>query len=54
MYWLFGILFYLNAYLPKPGWRGEGLGLPMRQDTLPSLKTGGERGEELEILFGII
>ena len=25
MYWLFGILFYLDAYLPEPGCRGKGL-----------------------------
>ena len=63
MYWLFGILFYLDAYFPKPGWSGEGLGLSTGQGTLPILKTGeGEGresrgvggGEEVEILSGII
>ena len=47
MYWLFGILFSLDAYLPKPGCRGEGLGLSTGQGVLPSLRTG-VGGEESE------
>ena len=44
MHWLLGILVYLDAYLPKAGWRAEGLTLPTGQGTLSSLKTGeGER-----------
>ena len=66
MYWLFGILFSLDAHLPRPGWSGEELGLPTGQGTLPSLRTEGGRergrgsgremggGEEVEILNGII
>ena len=38
MYWLFGTLFYLDAKLPRPGYTGEGLGLPTGQGSLPSLK----------------
>ena len=47
-YWLFGTLVYLDVHLPRPGWRGEGLGLPTGQDSLPSLKEGGggRRGSE--------
>ena len=55
----------MDAHLPRLGWRGEGLGLPTGQDTLPSLRTGGGEGEsrmgrkmgggeEVEILNGII
>ena len=44
MHWLFGTLVYLDAHLPRPGWKGEGLGLPTGQGSLPSLKEGG--GEE--------
>ena len=44
MYWLFGILIYLDAKLPKPRWSGEVLGLPIGQGTLPSLRTGGRGG----------
>ena len=46
MYWLFGILFYLDAYLSMPGWSGEGLGegLPTGQGNLPSLRSGGGEG----------
>ena len=34
----------MDAKLPRPGCREEGLGLPTGQDSLPSLKEGGERG----------
>ena len=64
MYWLFGLLVSLDAYLPRPGWRGEGLGLHTGQGTLPSIRTGGGgrrvsggvggTWEEVEILNGII
>ena len=54
MYWLFGILFSLDAHIPKPGWRGEGLGLPTGQGALPSLRTGGVEGKGVKILIGII
>ena len=67
MYLLFGIQFSLDAYLPKPGWKGEGLGLPTGQGVLPSLRTGewwredvwgsGRKvggGKKVEILIGII
>ena len=40
MYWLFGTLVYLDAQLPRPGCRGECLGLPTGQGSLPSLKEG--------------
>ena len=38
----------LDAHLPRPGWRGEDLGLPTGQGTLTALKTreGGGFGEE--------
>ena len=48
MSWLFGILIYLYAYLCKPRHRGEGLGLPTGQGTLPSLRTGGVGGKGVE------
>ena len=38
---LFGTLVYLDAQLPRPLGRGEGLGLPTGQGTLPSLKERG-------------
>ena len=41
MYWLFGSLVCLDAHLPRPEWRGEGLGLPTGQGTLTALRTGG-------------
>ena len=44
MYWRFGILVCFDAHLPRPGWRGVGLGLPTGQGTLPFLRNGG--GEE--------
>ena len=35
----------MNVHLPRPGWSGEGLGLPTGQGTLTSLRTGeGGRG----------
>ena len=43
----------MDAHLPRPGWRGEDLGLPMGQGTLTALKTGeggrggGESGREM-------
>ena len=59
MDWLCGSLVCLDAHLPRPGWRGEGLGLPTGQGTLTALRTGegggggGEREkggrEEVEI-----
>ena len=55
MYWLCGNLLCLDAHLPRPGWRGEDLGLPTGQGTLTALRTGegGRRrkmgGEEVEI-----
>ena len=39
MYGLFGILVYLDAYIPKPGWSREGLGLLTGQGTLPCRKS---------------
>ena len=33
----------MDAHLPRPGWSGEGLGLPTWQGTLPSLKEGEGR-----------
>ena len=55
MFWLFGTLVHLDAHLPRPGQRREGLGLPKGQGTLPSLKEGvagrrasGRVGEEWE------
>ena len=45
MDWLFGSLVCLDAHLPRPGWRGEDLGLPTGQGTLTALRTGeGEGG----------
>ena len=41
MFWLFGTLVYMDAQLPRPGCRREGLGLPTGQGTLPSLKEVG-------------
>ena len=32
---------FLDAYLPKSGWRGEGLGLPTGQGTCPLLGLEG-------------
>ena len=53
MYWLLGTLVYLDAKPHRPGCSGEGLGLPIGQDSLPSLQergggsrmTGGAGGE---------
>ena len=47
MHWLFGSLVCLDAHLPRPGWRGEDLGLPTGQGTLTALRTeeGGGGGE---------
>ena len=46
----------MEAHLPRPGWRGEGLGLPIGQGSLTSLRTEEGRsgreiggGEEVEI-----
>ena len=47
MYWLFRILVYLDTYLPKSGWTGEGLGFLTGQDTLLSLRTGRVGGERV-------
>lgn len=54
----------LDGYHPKPGWRGEGFGLPTGQGTLSFLRTGGGgdggswgvggKWEEVEILIPII
>ena len=41
MFWYFGTLVYVDAHLPRPGCRGEGLGLLTGQDSLPSLNQGG-------------
>ena len=40
MYWLLGILVWLNAHLPRPGGRGEELELPTGQETLTALRDG--------------
>ena len=40
MYWLLGTLVYLDANLPCPGCRGEGLECPTGQGSLPSFKEG--------------
>ena len=45
MNWLFGSLVYLDAHLPRPGWSGEDLGVPTRQETLTALRTGEGGGE---------
>ena len=45
MYWLFGILVWLDAHLPRPGGRGEELELPTGQETLSALRTGEGGGE---------
>ena len=45
MDWLCGSLVCLDAHLPRPGWRGEDLGLPTGQGTLTALRTGEGRGE---------
>ena len=47
MDWLFGSLICLDAHLPRPGWRGEGLGLSTGQGTLTSLRTGEQGGGEV-------
>ena len=44
MDWLCGSLVCFDAHLPRPGWRGEDLGLPTGQGTLTALRTG-EGGE---------
>ena len=43
MYWLCGNLVCLDPHLPRPGWKGQDLGLPTGQGTLTALRTG-ERG----------
>ena len=48
MYWLFGILVWLDAHLPRPGGRGEELELPTGQETLTALRTGEGGGEGVE------
>ena len=48
MYWLFGILVWLDAHLPRPGGRGEELELPTGQKTLTALRTGEGGGEGVE------
>ena len=45
MYWLFGVLVWLDAHLPRPGGRGEELELPTGQETLTALRTGEAEGE---------
>ena len=65
MHWLFEILLCLDGHLPRPGWSGEGLGVPTGQGTLSQDWRGKEQGEwgsvremgggeEVEILNGII
>ena len=46
MYWLSVILVNLDAHLPKPGWRKEGLGLPIGRVPYPllGLEGGGMSG----------
>ena len=46
MFWLFGTLVYMDAQLPRPGCREEGLVLPTGENSWPSLKQGrrGRRG----------
>ena len=34
----------MDAHLPRPGWRGEDLGLPTGQGTLTALCTGDGGG----------
>ena len=41
MYWLFGMRFSLDAYLSQPECSREGLGLPIGQGALHTLRTGG-------------
>ena len=36
----------MDAHLPRPGWRGEDLGLPTGHGTLTALWTGEGPGEE--------
>ena len=46
MYWLFGTLVYLDAKLPRPECRGEGLGLPPFKEAGGGKRvTGGAGGE---------
>ena len=51
MDWLCGSLVCLDAHLPRPGWRGEYLGLSTGQGTLTAFRTGegggGETGREM-------
>ena len=42
----------MNVQLPRPGWRGKGLGLPTGQGTLTSLRTGERGGGQLEGVGG--
>ena len=44
-FWIFGILFSLDAHLPRPGGSGEELELPTGQETLTALGTGDGGGE---------
>ena len=45
MYWLFGILVYLDAYLSKTGWRLRALNFPHgRVVPCPLLGLVGEKG----------
>ena len=52
MYWLFGILVWLDAHLPRPGGRGEELELPIGQETLTALRTGEGGGERVGRMGG--
>ena len=45
MYWLFETLVYLDAQLPRSGWKREGLGLPTGQEALTALGIGEGGGE---------
>ena len=44
----------MDAHLPRPGWRGEGLGLPTEQGTLTSLRTGEGVGGGLRGVGGTL
>ena len=52
MDWVCGSLVCLDAYLPRPGWRGEDIGLPMGQGTLTALKTREGGGGVVESVGG--
>lgn len=53
MYWLWGNLVCFDPRLPRPGWRGQDLGLPTVQGILTALWTeegrGGGRGKGKEL-----